>query len=318
MDGKIPGGERERLSVLTTVACWLVLAAILLGLFRLTSLGAQTTPTLEASSSPVAVVPLLRPPGSPTHRLVAARIGPEHELFLLDTGAVDTVISPAAAERAGLLESARPVATALNGVFGLRQLVRIRSLSLGGRVYEDFEALVLDTSHLGVALGSEVSGIVGMNLLGLAPFEIDFAHDRLRIGRSREAFESARPAGALDSEFPLLDLDGTFVAELGVEGSAALFVIDTGAVPTTVQPDQGFRRPVRGGESKRFDATGVRPVLVHSVVLESLTLGHVRRRDFAVDVGEFNLLGADFLQGLSLFVDPAAGRGILRSPSAPG
>ena len=176
MDGKIPAGERERRGVLTTVACWLVLAAILLGLFRLTSLGAQATPTLEASSSPEAVVSLWRPPGSPTHRLVAARIGSEDELFLLDTG----------------------------------------------------------------------------------------------------------------------------------------------AVPTTVQPDQGFRRPLRGGESKRFSATGVRPVLVQTVVLESLTLGHVRRRDFAVDIGEFNLLGADFLQGLSLFIDPAAGRGILRSPGAPG
>jgi predicted aspartyl protease len=318
MDGEIPAGERERRGVLTTVACWLVLAAILLGLFRLTSLGAQTTPTLEASSSFEAVVSLWRPPGSPTHRLVAARIGPEDELFLLDTGAVDTVISRAAAERAGLLESARPVLAALNGAFGLRSLVRIDSLSLGGRVYENFEALVLDTSHLDAALGSEVSGIVGMNLLSLAPFEIDFAHDELRIGRSRETFESARPAGARDSEFPLLDLDGTFVAELAVEGSVALFVIDTGAVPTTVQPDQGFRRPLRGGESKRFSATGVRPVLVQTVVLESLTLGHVRRRDFAVDIGEFNLLGADFLQELSLFIDPAASRGILRSPGPPG
>ena len=100
---------RNRQGKLTTVACWLVLAAVLLGILRFTSLGARTTPTLDLSASHEAAIRLWRPPGSPAHRLVAVGLGAADELFLLDTGAAETVISPAAAARAGLIESARPV-----------------------------------------------------------------------------------------------------------------------------------------------------------------------------------------------------------------
>ncbi len=304
---------REGQSKLTSVACWLVLTAVLLGVLRLTSLGAQTTPTLELSSASEVAVPLWSPPGSPAHRLVEVRLGPVNELFLIDTGAADTVVAPAAAERAGLGESARPVLTAINATFSVRPLVRVDDLSIGSRVYTDFEAIVLDTSHLHAVLGREISGILGMNVLGQTPFELDFVNDVLRIGGSFEAFASGKPAGAVDTLFGVLELDGTFVAELAVEGRTARFVIDSGAVPTTVQPDRGFERPVYGRASTRFDASGVELAHVESVVLDSLSLGHVRRRNFAVDLGEFNLLGADFLQGTVLFIDPGIGQAVIRT-----
>ena len=310
--GRDDEGKRRR--TLTSVACWLVLAAVLLGVLRLTSLGAQTTPTLEVRDAVDAAVPLWRPPASPAHRLVAVRLGLANELFLLDTGAAETVIDPAAAERAGLGDSARPVLTALNDSFGFRPLVRVDELAIGPWVYKDFEAVVVDLSHLDSVLGGDISGVVGMNVLGRRPFEIDFVRDTLRIGGSLEAFEAIRPPGAVDSGFALLELDGTFVAELGVEGQTSLFVIDTGAVPTTVQPDRGFRRPVQQRQFTRFDADGARSMLVRSVELESLSLGHVVRADFTVDLGDFNLLGGDFLRGLTLFIAPDARWAILRSP----
>ncbi len=135
----------------------------------------------------------------------------------------------------------------------------------------------------------------------------------LRIAGSLTAFRADLPPQLLESEFPLLDLDGTVVVELVIEDQTALFVIDTGAVPTTVQPDRGFRGAVYGHQMTRFDAGGTRSVHVQSVVLDSLSLGHVERRSFAVDLGEFNLLGADFLQGTALFIDAGEGRGVLRS-----
>ena len=308
-----PSKVREGRSKLTSVACWLVLAGVLLGLLRLTSIGAQTTPTLEMSSVSEVAVPLRSTPGSRAHRLVEVRLGPTSELFLLDTGAVNTVIAPAAAERAGLGETARPVLTALNASFDVRPLVRVHELSIGSWTYTDFEAIVLDTSHLHAILGLEISGIIGMNVLGQTPFQLDFVNDVLRIGGSLEAFASGRPAEAVDTIFGVLDLDGTFIAELLVEGRAARFVIDSGAVPTTVQPDSSFERPVLHGFSTQFDASGAEPARVESVVLDSLALGHVRRRNFAVDLGEFNLLGADFLQGTVLFIDPEGGQGVLRT-----
>ncbi len=314
MEERQPNELRERQSKLTSVACWLVLAAVLLGVLRLTSIGAQTTPTLELSSASEVTVPLWSPAGSRGHRLVEVQLGPAKERFLLDTGAVNTVIAPAAAVRAGLGESARPVLTALNASFDVRPLVRVDELSIGSRVYADFEAVVVDTSHLHRILGSEISGIIGMNVLGQTPFEIDFVNDALRIGGSLEAFASARPTGAADTIFSVLDLDGTLVAELSIEGLPARFVIDSGAVPTTVQADRAFERPVYGGVTTRFDALGAEPARVESVVLDSLVLGHVRRRNFVVDLGEYNLLGADFLQGTVLFIDPESGQGVLRTP----
>ena len=313
MDERQPTKGREGQSVLTSIACWLVLAAVLLGVVRLTSIGAQTTPTLELSSAAGVAVPLWSPPGSRAHRMVEVRLGPAKELFLLDTGAVDTVVAPAAAERAGLGETARPVLTAINASFGVRPLVRVDELSIGSWIYTDFEAIVLDTSHLHAALGREISGIIGMNVLSQTPFEIDFVNDVLRIGGSLEAFAAGRPSGARDTIFGVLDLDGTFVAELSIEGRTARFVIDSGAVPTTVQPDGGFERPVYGRAATRLDASRAELAHVESVVLDSLTLGHVERRNFVVDFGEFNLLGADFLQGTVLFIDPGRGQGVLRT-----
>ena len=304
---------RNRQGKLTTVACWLVLAAVLLGILRFTSLGARTKPTLDLSASHEAAIRLWRPPGSPVHRLVAVGLGAADELFLLDTGAAETVISPAAAARAGLIGSARPVLAALNDSFDLHPLVRVDRLTLGARTYADFEALILDLSHLEGVLGTELAGVLGMNVLGQSPFEIDFVRDVLRIGGSLTAFRADLPPQLLESEFPLLDLDGTVVVELVIEDQTALFVIDTGAVPTTVQPDRGFRGAVYGHQMTRFDAGGTRSVHVQSVVLDSLSLGHVERRSFAVDLGEFNLLGADFLQGMALFIDAGEGRGVLRS-----
>ena len=304
---------RNRQSKLTTVACWLVLAAILLGILRFTSLGARTTPRLDVSASREVAIRLWRPPGSPAHRLVAVGLGAADELFLLDTGAAETVISPAAAERAGLVESARPVLAALNDSFGLHALVLVDRLTLGARAYADFEALILDLSHLEGVLGAELAGVLGMNVLGQSPFEIDFVRDVLRIGGSLAALRADLPPEMLESEFPLLKLDGTVVAELAIEDQTALFVIDTGAVPTTVQPDRGFRGALYGRQMTRFDAGGARSVHVQSVVLDSLSLGHIERRSFAVDLGEFNLLGADFLQGMALFIDPGEARGVLRS-----
>ncbi len=313
MDERHPSEVRGGHSKLTSVACWLILAAFLFGVLRLTSIGARTTPTIELSSASEVAVPLWSPPGSRAHRLVEVRLGPAVELFLLDTGAADTVIAPAAAERANLGGTARHVLTAVNASFGVRPLVRVDELSIGSRIYTDFEAIMLDTSHLHAALGREISGIIGMNVLGQTPFEIDFVNDVLRIGGSLEAFVAGRPSGARDTIFGVLDLDGTLVVELSVEGRAARFVIDSGAVPTTVQPDGRFERPVYSRASTQLHASGAELSQVRSIVLDSLALGHVRRRNFVVDFGEFNLLGADFLQGTRLFIDPESGQGVLRT-----
>lgn len=308
-----PSSERARQKKLTSVACWLFLAAILLAVLRLTSLGARTTPTLELASSPAVAIPLWPAPASPAHRLVRARLDAVDAVFLLDTGAAQTVIDQVAAERAGLLVDARPVLAAFEGGPALHPLARVGRLSIGAWLYTNFEAVVLDLSHLDAGLGSDISGILGMNVLGRRPFELDLAANELRIGRSREAFLAARLPGATDSEFALFELNGTVVAELMLEGRDAVFVIDTGAVPTTVQPELGLRNEPQARMWTRFDATGARSQMIETVRLESLALGHVQRRDFPVDLGSFNLLGADFLQGLSLFIDAEGGHGIVRS-----
>ena len=81
MEERQPNELRERQSKLTSVACWLVLAAVLLGVLRLTSIGAQTTPTLELSSASEVTVPLWSPAGSRGHRLVEVQLGPGCQAF---------------------------------------------------------------------------------------------------------------------------------------------------------------------------------------------------------------------------------------------
>lgn len=312
-------------SRLVTLFSWLVIAALLGALWRFTTLGADTTPELlpceGAGCSATSEVPLLRAPAAPLLPCVRARLDGVEALFLLDTGTADTVLDQSVLAPRGALARARSVLGAVNEEFGFQPLVSVARLELATHSYVDFEAPAVDLSPVSAALGVELAGILGMNVLGRTAFEIDFRGQRLVLDREAGG-PLAREVAVAQDAFPLREVAGGFFAEV-YAGAAASgpFLIDSGAAQTQLEPDLAQAAGVGPGSSRRsvvVAATGVREGRVTSVVLPMLSLGQVERSGLRADLGDANLLGADFLAGSVLRIDARASRATLAPGHAPG
>src|SRR5665213_2524427 len=95
--------------------------------------------------------------------------------LLVDTGVYRTVVSRAAAERAGLQISAASIHFRLRGIGGEERDVgfaKAKDFEFAGAQLHDISLMV--AGHAG---GRELDGNVGLNLLGFADVEFDLAHD---------------------------------------------------------------------------------------------------------------------------------------------
>ena len=115
-----------------------------------------------------------------TGRLAGA---PVH--LLVDTGASRSMLARSALERLGLAESPRAAGTGITGVTGAaRQVGRVRdraSLTVFGRQTSVRGMPVLDLGLLSRSLGTEIDGILGVDLLGGRRFTFDYAAGRMRV-----------------------------------------------------------------------------------------------------------------------------------------
>jgi hypothetical protein len=140
----------------------------------------------------------------------------EHLKFVIDTGTTRTCIDRRLARQLGL--SLEP-----HGVLRFDRMVRLNSthlssLTLGPLRAENFAINVADLSHVGRS-GTQLSGIVGLDLLELFPFQIDYELMQIAFGPLPSLAESA----AMDS-VPWLP-----VVSLGFNHSKSRLLIDTGA-----------------------------------------------------------------------------------------
>lgn len=242
-----------------------------------------------------------------------------HELwFLLDTGASSSVIDRRAAIALGLESDARPIVGAVNETWQVQQALPVTSLQVGGAAFTDFEMLVIDLAPIRASLGPEVSGVLGANVLGLQPFEIDMPLRQLWLGRPRADFEGARLAGQRDAELELIEMGGGYFVSAAAENREALFLLDTGAshsqIGESLASEVGTKSAGRGHS---YDATGARVGTLVDARLASLVVGEVVLTGVDVSVGDLNIIGLDFLSAVHLRVEPAEKRLTLRYVPSP-
>lgn len=140
----------------------------------------------------------------------------EHLKFVIDTGTVRTCIDRRLARQLGL--SLEP-----HAVLRFDKMVRMNStllpsLTLGPMRAENFAVNVADLSHVGRS-ATQVSGIVGLDLLEPFPFQIDYEQMQIAFGPLPSLAESA----AMDS-VPWLP-----VVSVSFNRSNSRLLIDTGA-----------------------------------------------------------------------------------------
>lgn len=140
----------------------------------------------------------------------------EHLKFVIDTGTTRTCIDSRLARQLGL--SVEP-----HAVLRFDRMVRLKSthlssLTLGPLRAENLAIDVADLSHVGRS-ATQVSGIVGLDLLEPFPFQIDYEQMQIAFGPVPSLAESA----AMDS-VPWLP-----VVSLDFNRSKSRLLIDTGA-----------------------------------------------------------------------------------------
>jgi len=145
-------------------------------------------------------------------------VGSQKDLnFLLDTGANPTVLDRRVAQKLHLQE--RP--SVLAGINGQVQagLATVPSLQFGPIRRDNFGVVVEDLSFFSKAIPVRIDGVIGLDVVGQSPFEIDYAASRIFFG----------PMPSLKNSLPL-ELRGELpIVTAEVDHLSTQLVLDTGA-----------------------------------------------------------------------------------------
>jgi predicted aspartyl protease len=224
--------------------------------------------------------------------------------FILDTGAPVTLVSPQFARKANLADiadeqtgSARPMK---RGKFADIALLR-----LGDASYAFFYAPITDLDHLSKALGTEIDGILGGNVLNQTPYTIDWGANLLTLTTR----VSPAPPGAI----PISVRDEHVSLPVMINGQETEFTLDTGAYRTLLSKQDLAKLHIPA--DKRTEVIAPR-IDIHraefdvkqtQVRLDSFETGPLLRTNFDVLVWDYSTLGMDVLSPFVLSVDARHG-----------
>lgn len=225
--------------------------------------------------------------------------------MILDTGATESVLTPPAAERAGLVVHV--------GAGDVRR-ARAARLSVGNAAADDFPLAIFDPPQarpLRLTQGIDYQGLLGATFLQRFTVVIDYPGARVALLPPR-----ALPEGA-DGNLPFSRLEGLVIveAQVGTAAVPARMLLDTGAAETLIFPPLaarvGLTAPRPGTPPRRQVLSRLQvgaAVCEHTVVVVDRQGADriVRRCD--------GILGYPFLSAFRLTLDYAAGRLRLELP----
>jgi predicted aspartyl protease len=194
--------------------------------------------------------------------LIVARgsIGPLSGLnFLVDTGASPTVLDRKLAQKLHLEESPAALSV-LDGTARAGWTVA-PTVQIGPLQTENLSVAVEDLSFFQKALNQHIDAVVGLDVLGAVPFEIDYRSNQIHFGvfpqfRDSLTFETKRGLPIVEAELNHVPL------RLLVDTGASSFVLFGPSTPRTITPT---KVSLSIGESEHRD-----------VVLRGLHLGQTQ------------------------------------------
>jgi aspartyl protease len=151
--------------------------------------------------------------------------GRDAGLFMFDTGSSLNVVSTGVAGRLGLPTGGSSTATGVGGkqAFDFRP---IRSLEFGGLGVAGDRLAAISLHTMSRALGTSVSGLVGINALDGLPFTLDYRDSTLTVYR-RDTFTGPAGVPVFPARFDLVGLP-VIEAEVG-KGHKVWLILDSGA-----------------------------------------------------------------------------------------
>jgi predicted aspartyl protease len=137
--------------------------------------------------------------------------------FLIDTGAVPSVVDQRIAKKLKLSGTAEPLSIFSQNVQAQR--VVLPDLQIGPVRAERLPVLVRDLAFIEAGLGVRIDAMVGLDVLGGSSFSIDYEANKISFG----------PVQPSESAFPLEFGPGFVYATLAVQGQPIRLLVDTGA-----------------------------------------------------------------------------------------
>ena len=202
--------------------------------------------------------------------LIVARgaVGSQKGLnFLVDTGTNPSVLDRRVAQKLHLQE--RPsILAGINGRVQAGQAT-VPSLQFGPIRLENFNVVVADLSFFSKAIPVRIDGVIGLDVVGQNPFEIDYTASRILFG----------PTPSLKNSLPLELRGGLPIVTAGADHVSAHLVLDTAAsalilfapqAPATVSRVKATAVQQSSSRMGEFERK--------QVVLNSLTLGQTEFR----------------------------------------
>src|SRR6185437_3690968 len=242
--------------------------------------------------------------------LVSAGINGVDALFLADSGAFYSVISPGSAAQFKLKEGPAPVGLGVKGIRGWQAVgvTTVNQFTLAGIPFHRVEFMVG-----GSELGSGAAGVLGQNVLRLADTEYDLANGAIRL--MRPTCHSALPVywGGPGQLYSVMAIDPTTAKEPHTVGVAYLngkkltVMFDSGAqasMMTLAAAERAGIKPdspgvVPGGNWGGF---GRRAVKTWLAPFQSFTVGDEEIRNTRLRVGDMYLDNVDMLLGVDFFL----------------
>jgi len=190
--------------------------------------------------------------------VITARVNGIDGQFLVDTGAYDSVISKASAERFGLHATPAPIRLTLRGVGGEERDVGFAQAKDFGFATADIHNVIfMVTGH---APGGGLDGNIGLGMLGFADVEFDLAHNVIRLFKPQGCGGGAATAYWADpNQLNWLDIapidskSQKIRADAAIDGRPIKVTFDTGASRS------GLKRETAEKLGFKIDGPGVRP-----------------------------------------------------------
>jgi predicted aspartyl protease len=297
-----------------TTGVWLLICLVLAGcssLHQSSKMDAYEPSLLM--QHPSVQVPLIN--GGNLQWRVSAIVNGQSGIFILDTGADFTILTPQFAKRLGLYSDA------LKGRFAGSQSIDrkvkyapINSFKLGTVKYFNFYAAILDLDHINQAMHSDVAGIIGNNLLNQTAYSIDWKKNTLTLDSRR----IDPPADAI----PISIRNNRIYCLAQINGKEVPFALDTGAYRCLLSNEElahlGIPEKKKSlVEMPQIDIAEARQLKQTLIKVDEFKFGKISRKDYPMLIWDHNVLGMDLLESYILTVDARRNWLLLSEQSSP-
>jgi tetratricopeptide (TPR) repeat protein/predicted aspartyl protease len=241
--------------------------------------------------------------------LVSARINGADALFLADSGAFFSMITPAAAAEFKLRLGAAPYGLVVTGIGGEARvwLTTVKTFTLADIPMTNVEFIVGGNELEGAA------GVLGQNVFSIADVEYDLSRGAIRLMRPHDCRKAMLAYWAASQPVSVLDTDSATSRSLHTTGVAYIngakirVLFDTGAATSVVSLAAAGRAGVKPGADGVVDgglSYGIGRKLVQTWIapFASFRIGDEEIRNTRLRIGDVALPDIDMLIGADFFL----------------